>query len=356
MANIVESASDIIVSTSSKGDIITWNPAAVRVTGFRLDEVKNRSLFEFFCARHRTEAEETFKNLGRLRSVGQSEWHLRTRDSGEIPVFWLCSAMEDDHGHIEGIVAAGRYLREWRRLEAEAMQSQKLAALGIMAGGIAHELRNPLAVASAASEFLMEGGLLPVFIHECAGKISGEIERASTMIDSMLAFSRPSAIGKFAEPVDLDKVVREAMKLAANEARLSKVQVEAVLPKGQLVVPGNPGLLQQLVMNLILNALDATAEGGSVSIILDTEGRMGRIRVVDTGCGIPEEIVGNIFDPFFTTRPSGKGTGLGLALSHSIVRQHCGTVDVDSTEGVGTTFTIRLPLMREDEGSTMERP
>jgi len=355
MASIVASASDIIVSTCSKGDIITWNRAAERATGFRLDEVKNRSFFELISARHRTEADETFKSPGLLRSVGQSEWHLRTRDSGDIPVFWLCSAMEDEHGHIEGIVAAGRYLREWRQLEAEALQAQKLAALGIMAGGIAHELRNPLSVAFAASEFLMEDGLLPVFIQDCARRISGEIERASTMINSLLAFARPSAIGKPAEPVDLDRVVREAMRLTANEARLSKVEVQAVRPEGQLVVPGNRGLLQQLVMNLILNALDATAEGGSVSIILDTEGRMGRIRVVDTGCGIPEEIVGNIFDPFVTTRPSGQGTGLGLALSYSIVRLHCGAVDVDSKEGVGTTFTIRIPLMHEDDGSTMER-
>lgn len=159
-------------------------------------------------------------------------WDFIKKEGGRITVSWVCSPMKNDLAETVGIVAVGRDETEQRRLEMQLLQSQKLAALGVMAGGIAHEIRTPLAICSSAAQFLKDGDLTPDFLQECADKIQVGIEKASFIIENLLRFARPSERTEMA-PVDLVAVLKEPLALVANQARLQKIGIVAHLPGGR---------------------------------------------------------------------------------------------------------------------------
>jgi signal transduction histidine kinase len=241
-----------------------------------------------------------------------------------------------------GVVAVGRDLTERRKFESEMIQSQKLAALGVMAGGIAHEIRNPLAICSSAAEFLMEEDCTPEFRRECADKIHRGIQRASAIIENLLRYSRPSVEAR-ATAVDLVSVIQETLTLVAHHAAVQRIDVKVALPADPAMVRGAPVLLQQLFINLFLNAMTAMPRGGVLEVGLRAASEAVQVRVTDTGRGIAERDIERIFDPFYTTAPVGKGTGLGLSICYSIAKQHGGSIQVMSAEGKGSTFTVVLP-------------
>ena len=210
-----------------------------------------------------------------------------------------------------------------------------------MAGGIAHELRNPLSVSYSAAQFLNEGAQDPEFHAECVQKILGGIERASGIIENLLRFSRPSEGGN-TKIIDLVPVVRETTRLLSNQGALQKITVTENYPAVSAFINGNASQLQQVLMNLIFNAYAAMPDGGELKIAVFHEDGRAVIVVRDTGCGIAEANRAKIFDPFFTTKAAGSGTGLGLSICHTIISQHEGSIDVDSVIGKGCTFTIRL--------------
>ena len=231
---------------------------------------------------------------------------------------------------------------EIRRLEAELLHARKFAALGAMAGGIAHEIRNPLAITSSAAQFLMEDGLSPEFLKECAKKIFEGIERVSTIIENQLQLARPSFSGKGMELIDLGSVVRDTLTLSANQARLQRIELDVEIPGTPVVVRGIPTMLEQLVLNLVLNAFNAMPKGGRLCTRVEPQRGHVSVRLTDSGSGIPAEMLARVFERSFTT--GSKGTGLGLSICDSIVRRHSGAITVDSVEGKGSTFTVKLPL------------
>ena len=349
LASVVESASDIVLSTTVDGRILTWNAAAERISGFTLSEVDTRTFFDLCAEPHRARARRGFETVKRGKGFGVAEWDLVTKSGALVPVSWVGSVMKDDRARVVAVVAVGRDLTERRKFEAHLLQSQKLAALGVLAGGIAHEIRNPLSIASSAAQFLSEEPEDPEFRRECTAKILTGIQRASRIIENLLHFARPAGQPDMVR-VDLVRVVRDALMLAATQAGIQQVNMEFDLPDNPVLVSGVPGLLQQLFINLFLNALGAMPGGGLLRATLDRAGAEVRVRITDTGCGIPASEIERIFDPFYTTRPMGKGTGLGLSICYSIVRQHFGVIDVESVEGQSSTFTVRLPLLRDGVG------
>lgn len=335
LAGVVECASDIVLSTDTEGRIVSWNPAAERISGLQADEVRGRRLVQF-CPKERVEeARRAFR-------TGEAEWPIARRDGTEVPVSWVFSPMKDDSGRPAGYVVIGRDLTERRKLEMQLVQSQKLAALGVMAGGIAHEIRNPLAICSSAAQFLSEERVPAAFRKECAEKINSGIRRASAIIENLLRIARPAEKAEM-ERVDLVAIVRETLALVENQAKIQQVRLEPRLPDGPVPLLGVGGLLQQLFLNLFVNAIHAMPEGGRLGVAVERTGSEARARVTDTGCGIPRGNLEKIFDPFFTTSPAGKGTGLGLSICYAIVKQHSGAIEVESEEGRGSAFTVRFP-------------
>jgi signal transduction histidine kinase len=254
--------------------------------------------------------------------------------------------MQNEAGRVIGVVAVGRDLTERRKLEMQILQSQKLAALGVMAGGIAHEIRNPLAISSSAAQFLIEEPICelePEFVVKCAEKIHQGIHRASKIIENLMRFARPSFQNEL-ESVDLVTLCNDTIGLVANEAKLKKVELDIQLPSTPMIINGQPHMLQQMLMNLMLNAFRAMPNGGRIKFSLQSNHEEVMLYIADTGTGIPTHNLDKIFDPFFTTSPVGEGVGLGLSLCYSIIKQHFGAIEVESTPNKGSLFTIRLPL------------
>ena len=343
LAHVVESASDIVLSTDVEGRILTWNAAAERLSGHSRDEVRGRFFSEQCAVPHRALVNREFGAARRGEEFGTAEWDLITKPGGLVPVAWVGAAMKDALGRVMAIVVVGRDLTERRKFEARLLQSQKLAALGVLAGGIAHEIRNPLAISSSAAQFLLEDPGDPEFRRECAEKVQAGIQRASVIIENLLRFARPGGRTD-KELVDLVSVVQDAAALAANQAKLQQVKMAVDLPDEPVRVNGVRSMLQQVFVNLILNAVNAMPEGGLLQLGLERAGNQVQVRITDTGHGIPAAEMGDIFDPFYTTRPVGQGTGLGLSICYSIVKQHLGVIEVETVEGQGSVFTVRLPL------------
>jgi PAS domain S-box-containing protein len=342
LANVVEYANDLLVSTDTEGCIVTWNPAAERVTGFSSREVQGHAMVDLCEHGDREDMRSMIQQLAKGQSVHGRELHLVARSGALIPVAWAFSCMRDESGKVSALVAVGRDLTERHAFEAQLAQNVKLAALGVMAGGIAHELRNPLSVSYSAAQFLKEGAPDPAFHAECVHKILEGIERASGIIENLLRFSRPSEGGNM-KVIDLVPVVRETTRLLGNQGALQKVTVVEDYPVDSVLINGNASQLQQVIMNLIFNAYAAMPKGGELRITIRREGRLAIIIVRDTGSGIADADKAKIFDPFFTTKVGGSGTGLGLSISHTIISQHEGRIDVNSQIGQGSAFTVSLP-------------
>ena len=345
LTSVVESASDLVVSTDAQGRITSWNGAAQRLTGRLIEHVIGTALAELCEKNQRKDMEVIIRQLvsGTVFEFF-SEINIMAQSGALIPVDWSFSVIRDEAEAVVGVVVVGRDLLERRALEQHLYQSEKLAALGVMAGGIAHELRNPLAVSFSAAQFLRDLPADPAFQQECVAKILDGIERSSTIIENLLRFARPSA-GNEIEALDLVNVVRDTLTVLTPQARLQQIAVMESHADAVLPMAGNVNLLQQVVMNLMLNAYQAMPVGGTVSVSTRREGDQVVLSVRDTGCGISPAHIKRIFDPFFTTRPVGQGTGLGLSICHTVIKQHGGSIVVQSSvEGQGTCLVIRLPI------------
>ena len=253
----------------------------------------------------------------------------------------LISNVEDNR--VLGIWAVRRDITRQRRLEDRVRRSEKMEALGSLAGGIAHEIRNPLGICSSAAQFLMENDITPEFRKECAEKIRSSIERASEIIENLLRFARPRTERDLA-PVRLIPVVREALKVAVDNRREFEIQFSTSdCTDEEVVVAGSAGLLHQVFINLFDNAIGAMPDGGQLKVSVEKHGSEFSVRISDTGYGIQEKDLPRIFDPFFSAALDRKGVGLGLSIAYSIVKEHSGTVEVQSEYHKGSTFTVRLP-------------
>jgi len=228
-------------------------------------------------------------------------------------------------------------------LEQRLVQADKLSSIGLLAAGVAHEVNTPLAVISTYAQMLAKQVANDDQKSILLDKIAKQTFRASEIVNSLLNFSRTSTTS-FGD-VDLNKVVRETMSLLEHQIRKVGVEVKLDLAAGLPPVHGNAGKLQQVFLNLFLNARDAMDGGGVLSVRTWAEESGARVDVSDTGHGISPEHIQRIYDPFFTTKGSRKGTGMGLAVTYGIVQEHKGSIEVSSRQG-GTRFHLRLPWSR----------
>jgi PAS domain S-box-containing protein len=234
-------------------------------------------------------------------------------------------------------------------LEGQLSQADKLSSIGLLAAGVAHEVNTPLAVISSYTQMLakqlqgdpQKSGLLE--------KITRQTFRASEIVNNLLNFSRTSGT-EFAD-VDVNKVILDTLALLEHQFKTAKIQVRSELIPSITPIQGNPGRLQQVFLNLFLNAKDAMPGGGTLSVAT-SNGDQVSVRVSDTGTGISPEHVQRIYDPFFTTKTTPKegqsrGTGLGLSVTYGIIQEHAGKIRVESRPGSGTTFALDFPLSRK---------
>ncbi|MFL5495455.1 MAG: two-component system sensor histidine kinase NtrB [Gemmatimonadales bacterium] len=329
--------------------IQTWNRKRETGTqGLRREVVVGRRIFDVLT---RQDPERLRTELDRVFQTGEIQQSTLEVGLGDQSRFYRLSKipMRLDGDEITHVITIGEDVTDWHGIQARIMQSEKLAAIGQLAAGVMHEINNPLATISACVAAI-QGRLEPLSpgvaspVAEYLEIIDKEVDRCSGIVDGLLDFSRPKSKAKAA--VSLNALVADALSLLRHHQRFKRFQVVERLDPELPAVTGNAEQLTQVLMALMLNAMDAMEQSGQLTL---STGR-DRLRpedivleVQDTGIGIPRDEQSKIFEPFYTTKPPGRGTGLGLSICYGIVEDHRGRIEVDSAPGRGATFRVRLP-------------
>jgi signal transduction histidine kinase len=249
-------------------------------------------------------------------------------------------------------VAINRMLDELTARQQQLLQSRKMAAVGTLTSGIAHELNNPLNNISLTVETLLDDSddMDEERRKKLLEDIFTQVQRAGATVRNLLDFTRKDQ--PVFTPVSVPDLLQASLRLVGNELALARVEARVDAPESLPPVNGNPRNLEQVFLNLFLNAMEAMPDGGRLDISATLQGDSVRVAVKDSGAGIPPEHLDQVFEPFFTTKEAGEGTGLGLSVSYSIVEKHGGQLEVESQPGHGTTFTVSLPALRESHSRT----
>lgn len=277
---------------------------------------------------------------------------LRRKDGNDFPAWLIVSPIRDGTRRRVGHVIVVRDLTEERRMAEQLRQSEKLAALGELVAGVAHEVNNPLTGISAFAQLLLEDDLSGEQ-RESVSLMKREADRAVAVIRDLLAFARKT--GPRSVMVDMNELLEQTLRLRAYGMRSTGVMLETALDPTLARVRGDDRQLQQVLLNLIVNAEHAMASTPVRQLRVTTrnEGSRVVVEVRDTGTGMTPDVQKRIFEPFFTTKPEGTGTGLGLSVSYGIMQSHGGTLSAQSVVGIGSTFRISLPASTTADGATM---
>lgn len=345
LAAIVESSDDAIVSLTVDGIIVSWNAGAQRVYGYTAEEITGRSLALLVPPDRPDEVPRILESVRDGKGIDHYETERVRKDGTRIHVSLSASPMRDAFGRVVGTSVIARDITGRRRLERVARQAEKLAALGTLSAGVAHELNNPISIITSRIELMLmdaETHHLPEEVQEDLRVLHQHAQRVTQIARSLLSFARQSAGER--RPLDLSHVVEQTLEFMRKQITREGIEIRATLDRGLPPIVGDTNALQQVVVNLLTNARDAIDGAGEIRIETgpapDEPGRV-RLAVTDTGSGIPADALPRIFDPFYTTKP--RGTGLGLAVSYGIIQDHQGRIDVQSEPGKGTTFVISFP-------------
>lgn len=302
---------------------------------------------------------DLFPNAGDLLEVrgetSHRELELSLRDGSTIPLGFNNSYLTDTQGNREGVIVVFRDLGEIKELQAELRRKDRLAAIGQVVAGVAHEIRNPLfGITSVAQILKREVDLTPAHQELLEGLLS-EAHRLNALVSDLLLFGRPSRLER--SPTDLHQLLDACCTLCLGEIRERSLELRKAYDPNVPALLVDQDKLKQVILNLVRNAAEATAPGGTVTVGTASHRTEGAapadqvdVSITDTGCGIPSEDRDRIFELFFTTKP--RGAGLGLSISRRIVEDHGGWIIVESRTGEGTTFTVQLPLRTRDGSIT----
>jgi two-component system, sporulation sensor kinase E len=343
---IVDSIPTGVVTLDREGRIATSNPAACRLLGEDADGVNGRPLEEVL-SRAGGLVEEIAPVLDGREVLNGGEVEVETRAGRRIPIMAHVSRLVDGEGGILGAVVTMEDQTEIRTLTDELVRADRLAALGELVAGVAHEIRNPLAIIKGSLQVYAETVPASDDVHELSKIVNQEIDRLDRVIKALLDFGRPSPSAM--EPTDMREVIEETITLTGKYAKQLGIDVVVDHMEPLPPVTADPDQIKQVLVNLISNAVQAMPSGGSVHVGGSADDEFVNLTVRDEGVGIPQEEIAHIFDPFRTTRDG--GTGLGLTIVHRILEQHQGHVRVSSEPGRGTTFTISLPIAKGEESS-----
>ena len=357
LQNVIQSTVDGIVVVDTKGNVLIFNDGMERLTGFTSDEIINKghlsTFYDIDLARENMDSMRSDRH-GPTGKLNPTSMTIKTKSGEEIPVTLSASIITIDDKEVGsvGIFTDMREILEMRKNLEEAhlqlVQSEKIASVGRMAAGVAHEINNPL------SGIMIYAELLKKNLEKIEDKSDQNIKDVQEIIDQtlrckkivseLLEFSRQT-VGHVTS-FTVNELIDKSLNLLINQALFQDVTVVKELDDNLPVMAGDMGQLQQVFTNLFINAVDAMEGKGSLSISarFNSDREIFRIKVSDTGPGIPHDMLDKIFDIFFTTKPVGKGTGLGLSITKNIIQLHGGDITVDSSPGRGTVFSIDLPL------------
>jgi signal transduction histidine kinase len=358
LQGLFDAITDVVVVQDASYRIIRANSVAKKIYG---QDMIGRACYQVYRGQS---SNAKCKNCPADATVlSRSPVHVTMRDPRNDQVWEIANyPVLDERGQVKAVVEHARNVTDTRRLEQQLVQSEKLSTLGEMAAGVAHEINNPIGVISMFAQLLSEEVKEQSDAYEKAKTIEQHAEHVGSIVKDLLRFARKST-GEHA-PLDARAAVERALGILEHQKSLREVKVETQLPPEPCMVLGDEGPLAQVVLNLMVNAVQAMEGKGELTVSVARVAASDRapgapagegpaptgervwIQVRDTGPGIPEKNLRKIFEPFFTTKPAGLGTGLGLSVSFGIVsRDHRGTIWVKSEEGKGALFTVELPAL-----------
>lgn len=353
---IIDSLPLSLYAVDRQHRIVAWNRnRELGELGMPRGSVLGKNIFKVLTRQSREVLEGEFARVFASGEIERIEQETST-NRGETR-YWLISKIPmwaDTSGQVSHVITVGEEITERVEANRAVARAEKLAAVGRLAAGVVHEINNPLATISACAEALetrlKEGEFdnSPALedLREYLGLIRSEAFRCKTITNGLLDFSRTRASEHVT--VNLGDVINSVARLLVHQKRNADVQIRLDIAKDLAAVSGDAGQLQQAIIALATNGLDAMPERGLLTIAARNQRDSVLVEVVDTGIGIPVDNLPKIFEPFFTTKEVGRGTGLGLAVCYGILTEHGGTLDVQSSVGFGTTFTITLPALIQD--------
>jgi len=356
LAAIVEATEDAVVAVALDGEILSWNAGAERTFGWREDEVVGRSLFELVDPQRHDEERAILARVAAGEQVSRYETERPARGGRRVVVSLTVSPIVDAGGVVKCAAVILRDVTDERKLQGQLRQAQKMEAVGRLAGGVAHDFNNLLTVIKGNAGLLL-GDLPPASPwREDVEEIDRAAQRASDLTRQLLAFSQRQVLQP--RVVDLNAAVVEMRRMLRRLIE-ENVTIEVTMAPGTARVTADPGQVEQVVLNLAVNARDAMPHGGKLGIATSvasvppeprdgwpyyvTPGEYVRLQVSDTGVGMEPHVLQHLFEPFFTTKPAGKGTGLGLSTVYGIVKQSGGYVWAETEPGPGSRFVVLLP-------------
>jgi len=337
--------------------VVAWNRnRELGELGIPRGSALGKNVFKVLTRQPRNVLEQEFSRVFASGEIERIEQETTT-NRGEVR-HWLISKIPmwaDPSGEVSHVITVGEEVTDRVEAQRAVARAEKLAAVGRLAAGVVHEINNPLATISACAESLesrlnegaFDASPMVEDLREYLGLIRSEAFRCKSITNGLLDFSRTRASDHVT--INLGDVIHSAVRLLSHQKRRSAVEFRLDLADDLSPVSGDPGQLQQAVIALATNALDAMVISGMLTIAAKNQDDKVVVDVIDNGVGIPQENLPKIFEPFFTTKEIGKGTGLGLAVCYGILTEHGGALDVQSTVGVGTTFTITLPAVNLNE-------
>jgi PAS domain S-box-containing protein len=339
--NIVESLNVGVLAIDLEGTVEAWNTRMEQLFGVARNDAVGRPLSELLPR----ELEQEIATRGDQEQVTGIYKHRLAHQGKSVVINVSITPLVGKSAERIGRLLLFDDVTQRDRMEEQLTQTEKLTSLGLLAAGVAHEVNTPLAVISNYIQMLAKQMPEGDPRHTIIDKIVKQTFRASEIVNNLLNFSRTGP-GELAD-VDLNRVVEETLSLVAHPLKASQIQVVKQLTEGIPPVRGSANKLQQVFLNLFLNARDAMPSGGMLEVRSAAHNGSVEVEVVDTGNGITREHIHKIFDPFFTTKTSGRGTGLGLSVSYGIIKEHAGKIDVRSTPGRGTSFHVEFPAVRK---------
>jgi PAS domain S-box-containing protein len=341
LENLLENANDVIYTLDTE-QRFTYVNGRVSGWGYRKEDLIGRPYLSLLSKRHRGRRLKSTLDIG-AKQVYEVEVLCKTGDTRTVMV--SVSPLCDVQGRIHGVLGIARDITETKTLERQIRSSEKLASVGKLAAGVAHEINNPLGGILNCLYNFRKGALSPARQEEYLVSIEDGLRRVQKIVRQLLDFSQQHE-PEFS-PASINDVVERVLVLTEHALKARKIRLEKELQRDLPPLMVDRHMMEQVLMNLVLNAVQAIKDGGAITIRTQARDGSCEVTVEDTGCGIPAHVLPHIFDPFFTTKGTGEGTGLGLSVSLGIVERHGGRILVESEVGKGSVFTVCLPLPSE---------
>jgi PAS domain S-box-containing protein len=341
LENLLENANDVIY-TLDTDQHFTYVNSKVSVWGYRKEDLIGRPYLSLLSRRHRGRRLKNTLDIGAKQIY---EVEVMTRLGEPRAAMISVSPLQGTEGTILGVLGIARDMTETKKLEQQIRNSEKLASVGKLAAGVAHEINNPLGGILNCLYNLRKGTLSPIRQEEYWASMEDGVRRVQKIVRQLLDFSQQHE-PEFS-PADINRIVDQVLLLTTHLFAPNQIRLESELEHGLPSIMVDRHMIEQVLMNLILNAVQAMKNGGVLTIRTSVAEGICRVEVRDTGAGIPPAVLPRVFDPFFTTKGEGEGTGLGLSVNLGIVERHGGRILVESEVGKGTTFTLCLPVSHE---------